>query len=282
VVASDTGGNRTSQSFNLEVLPDVTSPSVLSFSPPDASVRGTATGVVVHFNETVNSASAPSAFTLVDGPGSAVPFKPIPLAGGRSLAFTPLGPLAPGSYTATLATTLTDFSGNGIATPLTWSFEVYDVANDSDADCLPDDVEAALGLDPLLADSDNNGTLDGDEDSDGDGLINCREVLLGTGADSPDSDSDRLLDGAEVAAGTDPLDPDTDDDGFLDGEEDEFGSDPNSSGSVPTETTSGYSQVALPSFSVRNDTPPPLVPYSTSVTPVVGVENQNEPAPSPP
>lgn len=49
---------------------------------------------------------------------------------------------------------------------------------DDDNDQLPDTLEALLGTDPLLADTDNNGTLDGDEDSDGDGQSNLAELLV--------------------------------------------------------------------------------------------------------
>ncbi|MEM9478570.1 MAG: endonuclease/exonuclease/phosphatase family protein [Verrucomicrobiota bacterium] len=49
---------------------------------------------------------------------------------------------------------------------------------DDDNDTLPDTVEASLGTNPLLADTDNNGTLDPDEDSDSDGFTDGEEVLL--------------------------------------------------------------------------------------------------------
>jgi len=62
--------------------------------------------------------------------------------------------------------------------------------------------------------------LSGQEDSDGDGLSNNDEALIGTNPVTPDSDSDGLLDGDEVNTyKTNPLLPDTDGDGLLDGEE---------------------------------------------------------------
>jgi TolB protein len=62
--------------------------------------------------------------------------------------------------------------------------------------------------------------LSGQEDSDGDGLINNDEADIGTDPTDPDSDSDGLLDGDEVNTyHTNPLLPDTDEDGLLDGEE---------------------------------------------------------------
>jgi len=56
-------------------------------------------------------------------------------------------------------------------------------------------------------------------DSDGDGLSDQEEGLLGTNPDDPDSDDDGLSDGYEIAIGTYPLDSDSDDDGIADGDD---------------------------------------------------------------
>lgn len=54
-------------------------------------------------------------------------------------------------------------------------------------------------------------------DSDGDGLLNSYELLIGTDPNDPDTDNDGLSDGQEVQIhGTDPLNPDTDGDGLSD------------------------------------------------------------------
>lgn len=56
-------------------------------------------------------------------------------------------------------------------------------------------------------------------DSDGDGLTDAEETLLGTDLGDTDTDDDGFFDGDEVASGTDPLTPevvDTDADGILD------------------------------------------------------------------
>ncbi|MBM4361994.1 MAG: DUF11 domain-containing protein, partial [Deltaproteobacteria bacterium] len=110
---------------------------------------------------------------------------------------------------------------------------------DTDGDGLSDAEEAAIGTDPLDADSDDDGVRDGDEpspgiDSDGDGSVDALD---------PDSDDDGLFDGTELgkdcsdpatdaalgrcvadadqgATRTDPRDPDTDDGGVSDGSED--------------------------------------------------------------
>ena len=55
------------------------------------------------------------------------------------------------------------------------------------------------------------------QDSDGDGLTDDEELILGTDPGNPDTDDDGLNDGAEVALGSDPLNADTDRDSILDG-----------------------------------------------------------------
>jgi hypothetical protein len=67
---------------------------------------------------------------------------------------------------------------------------------DSDGDGLSDSAELGLGSNPLDPDSDDDGLLDGVEDS-----------TTHTGVLDADSDDDGASDGAEVAAGTDPREP---------------------------------------------------------------------------
>ena len=56
-------------------------------------------------------------------------------------------------------------------------------------------------LDPLKADTDDNGTPDGHEDFDQDGLTNLLENELKTNITKKDSDEDGLLDGFEYDHG---------------------------------------------------------------------------------
>jgi hypothetical protein len=59
---------------------------------------------------------------------------------------------------------------------------------DSDGDGLNDGLEVnILGTNPTLADSDSNGILDGDEDSDGDGFTNVEEIQCGSDPADPNS-----------------------------------------------------------------------------------------------
>ncbi len=136
-------------------------------------------------------------------------------------------------------------------------------APDSDGDGLTDDEERALGLRPLVVDSDRDpvtGEVVGDgysdlfevrlaqrgfdaadpsapaqpcddpADADGDGLRNCEERFLGTEVRQADTDGDQLVDGLELRAGTDPLvadqDLDPDFDGVLTRDEVRAGTDP--------------------------------------------------------
>ncbi len=65
---------------------------------------------------------------------------------------------------------------------------------DSDNDGLNDGLEVnILGTDPVLTDSDGNGTPDGDEDNDGDGFTNAEEVQCGSDPIDPESKCGRFL-----------------------------------------------------------------------------------------
>lgn len=91
---------------------------------------------------------------------------------------------------------------------------------DSDGDGLYDVWEALLGLDPENPD-------DAFDDFDGDGLSNFDEFFQGTGIWHVDSDGDGLSDGEEVHfQKTAPLQADTDGDGMSDGWEVSYGLDP--------------------------------------------------------
>ncbi len=99
---------------------------------------------------------------------------------------------------------------------------------DTDDDGLSDFIEIfQLKLDPCLQDTDGNGIADGEEDSDEDGLINRKELSLGTRPEDYDTDGDGVSDGEEVNHyKTDPLNADTDGDNLNDGEDIKLGFSP--------------------------------------------------------
>jgi hypothetical protein len=69
--------------------------------------------------------------------------------------------------------------------------------------------------------------VDSPIDTDGDGLFDSQEEVLGTDPEDPDSDDDGVGDGVEVDdLGTDPLDDDSDDDTLTDGVEVSLGTNP--------------------------------------------------------
>lgn len=121
-----------------------------------------------------------------------------------------------------------DSDGDGIGDYYEAHFGLSPTSQDTDGDGLSDrDELLVLKLNPLEPDSDKNGTADGDEDYDKDGLTNLAELQLGTSLISEDSDGDGLPDGEEVHTHkTDPLKADTDGDGLSDGWELQIGSDP--------------------------------------------------------
>lgn len=91
-----------------------------------------------------------------------------------------------------------------------------------DGDLLPDWYEINVThTDPLLNDTDGNGTADDYEDPDHDGLINVMEFLLGTDPNIADTDGDSLPDSYEVmVTQTSPLKADTNANNVTDANED--------------------------------------------------------------
>jgi hypothetical protein len=104
---------------------------------------------------------------------------------------------------------------------------VLSVFVDTDGDGLSDVDEALLGTDPL------------DPDTDDDGLLDADEVARRTNPFDPDSDDDGLPDAGEIARGTSPANPDTDGDGASDGVEVVLGTDPTDAASRPTDVAPG-------------------------------------------
>ncbi len=97
------------------------------------------------------------------------------------------------------------------------------IFNDRDDDLISDEVEDASDrTDGDDEDSDDDGLLDGHEDTNGNGILDEGEL----DPTDNDTDDDGIVDGEEVRIGTDPLDEDSDDDGLLDGEEITYGTDP--------------------------------------------------------
>lgn len=90
---------------------------------------------------------------------------------------------------------------------------------DTDGDGVPDGYEIfTLGTSPVLEDSDHNGTSDGAEDFDGDGISNAEEYGREINPNNQDTDSDGIGDWEEINSyHTSPAEPDTDKDGLPDG-----------------------------------------------------------------
>jgi hypothetical protein len=106
-------------------------------------------------------------------------------------------------------------------------------ASDTDHDGLTDRFERLWShTSPYRADTNRDGTPDGREDPDRDGLTNAQEQKVGTDPRRADTDGDRVRDDredpdrdglwnrTEFAAGTSPLIADTDRDGLRDDRED--------------------------------------------------------------
>ena len=156
-------------------------------------------------------------------------------AGSVNYQYDPLGRLTGANYPdGGLIRYTYDAAGNRV------SFKVVPGGSgvDSDGDGLPNALEIGTCADPLDADSDDDGILDGTEDQNHNGLVDAGE----TDPCNVDTDGDGLQDGTELgytlgdvgadtdtsvfqedldpATTTDPLKEDTDGDRWQDGRED--------------------------------------------------------------
>ncbi|MFO0755399.1 MAG: MopE-related protein [Byssovorax sp.] len=94
--------------------------------------------------------------------------------------------------------------------------------NQAAGHCRPDANHGATKTNPLKADTDGGGVIDGSEDSNLDGIVDPGEGDPNSKGDDKkvkDADKDGLSDALEVMLGASPNDADSDDDGLLDGEE---------------------------------------------------------------
>ncbi len=121
-----------------------------------------------------------------------------------------------------------DSDGDGLLDDVEIWYNTDISRQDTDTDGLTDYHEILIvGSNPLMVDSDGNGTNDADEDFDNDGLRNIEEITCETNPLLSDTDIDGLRDGEEVTVYfTNPLLYDTDNDGVSDGKEVELNTDP--------------------------------------------------------
>ena len=152
------------------------------------------------------------------------------VAGGELVEYpeepTREGYLFVGWYTDVEGTTRFIFENTSVYSDVSLYAIWVDMTLDTDEDGLTDYIEKNLGLDPGNPDTDGNGVVDCDEDMDGDGVPNGREIELGSNPELKDSDMDDLDDAMELLLNTNIVDPDTDGDGADDGLEVEYGTDP--------------------------------------------------------
>jgi hypothetical protein len=153
----DSGGLTTT--VTRDVLPNT---AELSFATSPAGLQITLDG---------SPRSTPSSVTGVVGIERTLGQISPQSSGGQSYSFVSWSDGGVGDHT--------------IGTPATDTTYTATYGLDSDADGMADAVETALGLDPNDGDQDGNGTLDGADDWDGDGVINSTQAANGADPGSP-------------------------------------------------------------------------------------------------
>lgn len=253
--ATDTGGNIAwSDEVIITIARDQSPPVVEYVSPQDSSVVGATRQIQAVFSEALATDAFTGSFRLWSVPEGRVivasetpPGNPLPgtvaVAGNTLLYSLPLD-LPEGRYLAEIGAGIRDRAGNALTQPVRWQFLARSF-QDADADGVPDELEASLGLNPTSADTNGNGVPDGAEDFDRDGVPNAIETVAGFDPRNPrsrladqldgriDSDLDGLPDWREVLMGTRLDLEDTDGDGWSDGVEVEVGTHPLSAADAP-------------------------------------------------
>lgn len=242
--ATDTGGNSAwSEERVLRIVRDRTPPQIEMVSPPESSIVGETRELRASFSEALETsptgiqiqvwALAPGqTVTDAEMPGGN-PVPGIVAIGGSTLAFRVTDPLPEGRYLVQIERNVRDRAGNALSSTYRWQFLTLAFV-DADADGVPDNLEASLGLNPTSADTNGNGVPDGEEDFDRDGVPNAVERIAGFDPRNPNSKDPAIVDGRidtdldglanwrEVLLGTRLDVDDTDGDGWPDGVEAEL------------------------------------------------------------
>ncbi len=185
--ATDTGGNATwSDEVAVQLRPDATAPVVRHLFPEPSEIvppgtkaffvlfnEPTAAGTINAGNLTITFAGADNIFATTDD---------LPLTQGAvsyrvdtsTVAITFPSALGLGLYRGVVSNRVADLAGNRLEKDFVWTFAILASGPDDDVD--GDDAsnadELRIGLNPLVADTDGDGWVDGVELADGTSATN--------------------------------------------------------------------------------------------------------------
>ena len=206
--ATDTGGNSTLTGVvTVQLVPDATPPRVVRKYPDSGAILSDLTHVSARFSEPIQPATiTPQSLQLVGaGPDRTLGTADDAVADSGTLSWDQntatarlelAGKLPAGLYEVRLSPPIADLAGNTLALPVKWTFWIIG-QTDTDGDGVPDDLELIMGLDPKNPSTFRDGKLDGDRDPDQDGLPTRWEVMFGYDPTKKDTDGNGTNDSLE-------------------------------------------------------------------------------------
>ena len=227
---------------SFPVIPTLTETEGVAFSVLNAPVTGA--GIIETESVAFSLLNAPvTGAGITETEGKAFSLLNAPITGSgttetESVAFSLLNaPITGAGIVETESVAFSLLNAPAGSSGISEVESYFSVLNSSTSQSQSTQIQLSKTAEPLTTgdvDTSHPSPIDPFLDSDGDGLPDWYETLIGTDPSRSDTDGDGLTDYEELFRyRTNPLNPDTDGDGFPDGVEIVFGSDPLDPNSTP-------------------------------------------------